>query len=136
MNKEKTHKLILIIFSWFQHIAGTYFPILEQNTQPTQHINSVWISDFIRLLKKFKVQLNIRNTNIKQHQQQNDWFIMNDVHQYTSSTHKVKLIKACRLYLQVTFLFEITNLDGDTIIYGATIGFKQDLLASKLKWTN
>ena len=52
MNKDKTHKLILIMFSWYQHIAGTSFPILEQNNQPTQHRNSVWITDFIRLLKK------------------------------------------------------------------------------------
>ena len=61
---------------------------------------------------------------------------MDDVHQYTPSTHKPELINACRLYLQITFLSEITNLDGDTIIYGATIGFKQDLPASKLKWIN
>ena len=57
MNKEKTHKLIIIMFSWFQHIAGTSFTILKQNTQPTQHINSVWIIDFIRLLKMFKVPI-------------------------------------------------------------------------------
>ena len=121
------------MFSRFQHIAGTSFPILEQNTQSTQHINSVWITDFIRLLKHFKLQLKLSNTNIKQYQRQNDRFIMNDVHQYTLSTHKLELISACRLYLQVTLLSEITNLDGDTIIYGATIGFKQDLPASKLK---
>ena len=52
INKDKTHKLILIMFSWYQHIAGTSFPILEQNNLPTQHRNSVWITDFIRLLKK------------------------------------------------------------------------------------
>ena len=96
-------------------------------------INSVWITDFIRLLKKFKVQLKLRNTNINQHQRQNDRFIMDDVHQYMSSTHELELLNACILYLQVTFLSEITNLDGDTIIYGATIGFKQYLPASKLK---
>ena len=64
MNKEKTHKLILIMFSWYQHIAGTSLPILEQNNQPTKHLNSVWVTDFIRLLKKFNVQLKLRNTNI------------------------------------------------------------------------
>ena len=61
---------------------------------------------------------------------------MDDVQQYTSSIHQLELLNACRLYLQVTFLSEITNLDGDTIIYGANIGHKQDLPTSKLKWTN
>ena len=61
---------------------------------------------------------------------------MDDIHQYTSSIHQLELLHACRLYLQVTFLSEITNLDGDTIIYGATIGQKQDLPTSKLKWIN
>ena len=61
---------------------------------------------------------------------------MDDVHQYTSSIHQLELLNACRLYVQVTFLSEITNLDGDTIIYGDNIGHKQDLPTSKLKWTN
>ena len=61
---------------------------------------------------------------------------MDDVHQYTSSTHKLELINACRLYLQVTFLSETKTSDIDTIIYGATIGFKQDLPAIKFKSNN
>jgi len=68
MNKDKTHKLILIMFSWYQYISGTFFPILEQNNQPTQHLNSVWITDFIRLLNKFNVQLKLRKKNIRKHQ--------------------------------------------------------------------
>ena len=61
---------------------------------------------------------------------------MDDVHHYTSSIHQLELLNACRLYLQVTFLSEITNLDGDTIFYEATIGIKQYLPTSKVKWTN
>ena len=108
------------MFFLFQHIAGISFPIIEKNNQHTKNLNSVWISDFIRLLKKFNLQLKLRQTNIKQHQRENDRFIMDDVHQYTLSTHQLKLLNACRLYLQVIFLSEITNLDGDTIIYGTT----------------
>ena len=51
----------------YQHIAGTSFSILEQNNQPTQHLNSVWITDFIRLFKKFNVQLKLRKTTIRKH---------------------------------------------------------------------
>ena len=65
MSKDKTKTLIIIMFAWFQHIAGTSFPILEKNHQPTKHLNSVWTSDFIRLLKKYNFQLKLRQTNIK-----------------------------------------------------------------------
>ena len=116
------------MFSWFQHIAGTSFPILEQNNQPPQHINSVWIKDFIRLLNKFNVQLKLRKTNIRKHQRQNDRFIMDYMHNYTSSTNQLQLLNACRLYHQITFLSDITNIAGDKILQGATTGQKQDIL--------
>ena len=106
MNKDKTKKLIIIMFAWFQHIAGTSFPILEKNHQPTKHLNSVWTSDFVRLLKKYNFQLKLRQTNIQKHQRENDRFIMDDVHNYTSSIHLLELLNACRLYLQITFLSE------------------------------
>ena len=118
----------------YQHIAGTSFSILEQNNQPTQHLNSVWITAFIRLLKQFNVQLKLRKPNIRKHQRQNDRFIMDDIHKYTSSITTLKLLTACRFYLQITFLSDITNLVGDKIIQGATTGHKQDLPRSKLRW--
>ena len=41
---------------------------------------------------------------------------MDDVHQYTSFTYQLKLINTCRLYLQVSLLSEVANLEGDSII--------------------
>ena len=122
------------MFSWFQHIAGTSFPILEQSNQPTQHINSIWIKAFIRLLNKFNVQLKLRKTNIRKHQRQNGRFIMDDMHNYKSSTNQLLLLKACRLYLHITFLSDITNIAGDKTLQEATTGQKQDIPTSKLRW--
>ena len=59
---------------------------------------------------------------------------MDDVHKYTSSITTLKLLNACKLYLQITFLSDITNLARDKIIQGATTGQKQDLPTSKLRW--
>jgi len=83
MSKDKTKKLISIMFAWFQHIAGISFPILEENRQPTKHLNSVWSSDFIRLLKMYTVQLKLGQTNIQKNQRENDRLIIDDVHNYT-----------------------------------------------------
>ena len=124
------------MFTWFQHIVGTTFPIPENNNQITEHTNSIWITDFIRLLKKHKVQLKLRSTNVKQTQRVNDRHIMDDIHQYTSSIQQLKLLNACILYLQITFISEITNIAGDTILCGATIGNKTDIPTSKYKWSN
>ena len=60
---------------------------------------------------------------------------MDDTHKYTSSTTTLKLLNACRFYLQITFLSDITNLAGDKIIQGTTTGQKQDLPTSKLRWS-
>ena len=59
---------------------------------------------------------------------------MDDIHKYTSSITTLKLLNACRFYLQITFLSDITNLAGDKILQGATTGQKQDLPTSKLRW--
>ena len=76
----------------------------------------------------------MRKTNIKKHQRQNDRFIMDDIHKYTSSIAALKLLNVCRFYIQITFLSDITNLAGDKIIQGTTSGQKQDLPTSKLRW--
>ena len=59
---------------------------------------------------------------------------MDDIHKYTSSTNQLQLLTACRLYLQITFLSDITNIAGEKIIQGATTGQKQDIPPSKLRW--
>ena len=59
---------------------------------------------------------------------------MDDIHKYTSSITTLKLLNACKFYLQITFISGITNLAGDKIIQGATSGQKQDFPTSKLRW--
>ena len=59
---------------------------------------------------------------------------MDDIHKYTSSTNQLQLLNACRIYLQITFLSDITNIAGEKIIKGATTGQKQDIPTSKLRW--
>ena len=61
---------------------------------------------------------------------------MNDIHKYISSIHQLKLLNACRLFLQIIFISEITNVTGDTIICDATIGNRTALSTSKYKWSN
>ena len=59
---------------------------------------------------------------------------MDYMHNYTSSTNQLQLLNACRLYHQITFLSDITNIAGDKILQGATTGQKQDIPTSKLRW--
>ena len=61
---------------------------------------------------------------------------MDDIHQYTSFIQQLKLLNAFRLYLLVTFTSEITNIPGNTILCGATIGNRTDIPTSKYKWSN
>ena len=61
---------------------------------------------------------------------------MDDIHHYTSSIQHLKLLNTYRLYLQVTFISKITNIAGDTILCGVTIGKKTDIPTSKHEWSN
>ena len=44
------------------------------------------------------MQTNVRKTNIRKHQRQNDRFIMDYIHNYTSSTNQLQFLNACAIY--------------------------------------
>ena len=46
-------------------------------------------------------------------QRSNDWYIMNDIHIYIKSTITLQQMNAYRLYLNVTFISEMVNTQGD-----------------------
>ena len=61
---------------------------------------------------------------------------MNDTYKDASFIHQLNLLNARRLYLQLIFISKITNIAGNTIIYGTIIDIKTALPTSKHKWTN
>ena len=120
--KPDTSKLILAMLAWYQHVLDLGSPILEQHQHKVNYINSCWLNDFVRLLKKYDVEIKLRTTYIQPLQRENDSFLMDRILTIYSSPTTIKKLHACRLYLQVTFISEITNILSHTSICGVIIG--------------
>ena len=52
------------------------------------------------------------------------------------SVNELKQLNACRLYLQVIFLSDITTIDGKFLLPGVTEGTNDNIPKSKLEWPN
>ena len=52
------------MLAWYQHVSGISFPVLEQHPFNLDYINSLWLNDFVRLQKKYKVELKFRSQYI------------------------------------------------------------------------
>ena len=92
------------------------FPILEEYSHNVNYINSCWFNDVVRLLKKRCVEIKFRNKCIPPIQRENNALIMETILANSSSITTNKKLNACSLYLQFTFLSNITNLIGDTLL--------------------
>ena len=110
------------MLAWYQHVSGISFPVLEQHLFNLDYINILWLNDFVRLMKKYKIKLKLRTTFITQIQRHNDRHLFDDILTYTSSLLSRKKHLACRLYLQITLLSDITNLKGTVLLPNRMIG--------------
>ena len=76
----------------------------------------------------------MKENTILHKQHFNDSCIMEDILKTTTSDFK--RINACRLYLRVTFLSEISNIKGTVLIVESLIGDKSKIVNSNLNWPN
>ena len=61
---------------------------------------------------------------------------MDEINKNISSTSDLERINACKLYLQVMFLSDITNNQGNNLLNGILSGDKKYLKNSNLQWPN
>ena len=83
--KPHTSQLVLTMLDWYQHVSGILYQVLEKHPFTMHHINSIWLNDLVRLLKKYKVELKLRDIFITKHQRHTDRYILNNILIHTSS---------------------------------------------------
>ena len=83
--KPHTSQLVLTMLAWYQNVSGISYQVLEKHPFTMHHINSFWLNDLVRLLKKYKIELKLRDTFITQPQRHNDRHILDDILTHTSS---------------------------------------------------
>ena len=85
LQKKDSSKAVHILIAWYQHASGITFPILERTPWTISYVNSTWMKDFIRLLRKHSIELKLQKKNIPTKQRHNDRCIMHDILSMTSS---------------------------------------------------
>ena len=113
--KKQSAKYVHILIVWYRRASGITYPIVEETPWPITYVNSTWMNEFIRFLRKCSIQLKLQKKNIQKKQRHNNRFTMHDMLSMTSSTTMLEGMNTCRMYLQVTFLSDLTNNAGTRI---------------------
>ena len=79
--------------------------------------------------------MKLRTTCITKSQRHNDRHLFDDILTYTSSLLSRKKLLACRLYLQITLLSDITNLKGTALLPNIIIGIRNANIHHTSSWS-
>jgi hypothetical protein len=105
-------KQIIIALRYYQLVTGLTESVLE-DTRPIPYINIPWFDTFRQYLRNISGRIELSTTWIQQPQRENDQSIMDLILRSKAFTKReMEIINACRLYLQVTRLSDISTADG------------------------
>ena len=132
-----THKvLIQIIIEWYHISAGLAGQILSNPTDQTSYVSCVWFQDIITFMFKNNIHVNTYQYFIMKAQRMNNRCIMYDLIQLTLTTTELIHLNACRMYLQVSFLSDITSPNGKIIMIQFLRETKPKYPRSTFYWSN
>jgi hypothetical protein len=133
---------IVIALETYQTIAGTLLPVLEDTIEYKYVTSAPWITSIRSFLHSIHGKIYIPQLSQINKIRLNDQAIMNvnSIQNFTKS--QLEAIIACRLFLQVTTIAEISNDRGTHILIIAAKGtcdahgtpLIQQYSQSKIKW--
>ena len=109
-----------IAIQWIQTFVGTSKNFLETTDTPLPHLLDGWFQVTRQFLQESDCTIEIDDAPTILPRRENDKNIMDDVCQSTTSQTDIEQINWCRLYLQVEYLSDISNLEG-THLQSSTI---------------
>ena len=135
-NKDFKH-LATNMIDYFQLASGIRIPVLENKKWKIKYVNRTWTTSLGQELQQYNIQLKVQPTFQLTKQRINDLNIMeNELTNNDQLTIELKQFNACRLFLQVNYLSELTTIDSKTLyatIIGANITNRSE---SNLIWPN
>ena len=131
-----TSKTITIMIAWYQIASGITTPVLEYTNHSLSYVNSILMNDFVRHLQQYNIKIKMKVHMTIEKQRFNDSCIMEDILNITTSNIEIKRLNTCRIYLQVIFLSEISNIKCTTVIAGSLTGDKLKITTFNLDWPN
>ena len=121
---EQGH-LLTITLQWWQLLAGVSEPLWENPTLPVTYLEPNWLTSVRSFLDQSQSYLHIQDTmtDFPSPTRTNDQCLMDVIIQLPLLTTTIlKAFHQCRIYMQVTFLSEITTANGLRIERTSWIG--------------
>ena len=131
-----TGKMMRIELQWCQVQAGISTNLLEEPSIAVEYIETCWIMNLRNFLDTYGMHVNITCPDIPKIACENDEFLM-DVFRLRGDNYGPELmtqLNACRMYLQVQRVSDITDARGTTIRKEILEGAECDHFSSTSRW--
>ena len=112
LNHPKHTLLIQGLLSWYQLSLGISTQALANPPKGCNYVSSIWFGDLVEFMSIHKIKVVTEKFISLNMQRSNDKCIMDEILRLHLTKHKLIRINACRLYLQITHLSDMTEGDG------------------------
>jgi hypothetical protein len=134
--QDENGKMYKIIIDYGQLLAGVHYPILQYPKPKLPHIKDPLITTIRQFLADSQLNIVIPGIYLPQPLCGNDLNIMSEILKIKNSPIAIKRVNQFHLFLQVTWLSEMTDPQGNTIL-PEFLNFKgthTDVSRSNLRW--
>jgi hypothetical protein len=128
--------MYIMIFEYAQLLSGVAFPILQHPCPILPHVTDPLIVTICQFLAESGLNIVIPQLYTPQPLRDNDSNIMSEIMKIEKSPIAIQQVNQCRLFLQVTWLSEITDPQGTSILpeFLEFTGTHTNVSRSILKW--
>ena len=132
---SQTAKMMLVELQWCQVQAGTAINLLEEPSTPIEYIETCWIMNIRSFLDTYNLRIDLTQAAPPAPACENDAFIMDSIRTSNLCTaSQLQRINACRMYLRVQRLSEISVADGTALCKEALSGTDRLAFSSEEGW--
>jgi primosomal replication protein N len=114
--QDENRKMYKIILKYRQLLAGVQFPILQHLKPKLPHIMDPLITTICQFLVNSQLNIVIPQLYIPRPICENDLNIMGEIPKIEKSPIAIKRVNQRRLFLQITWLSEMTDAPGNVIL--------------------
>jgi hypothetical protein len=135
-SKDDTGTMIIQEIEFLQLTSGYTTSILLHTTNQNFHIwtEKCWISSIMDFTHHHKISIHLPSLPLPQPQRIRDTAIMETIQHNKYSKIDLKTINACRIYLKVITVSDITSTNGLDIIPSMLNGHRNPSFHNTLKW--
>jgi hypothetical protein len=132
---SETGRLMRIELQWCQVQAGTAKHLLGEPNNLINYIETCWIMGIRDFLRTYGPRINFTTTPIPEVQCVHDEFIMDAMRESGGcSATELQQLNACRMWLQVARVSDISSANGKFLLNESLVGSKLTTFQSSSHW--